>query len=162
MSDKMVYTIMKNDIITIAETATMKQAADLMRSKRIRHLPVINPSGRIVGILSDRDTRRGSATMNINDFEQTTAQAENHQVKNYMSSLILEVRASDPIGEVVKQMIRFKISCFLVVDEYSAPCGIVTSEDMLKYLVDLIEDRSLELKAPVGTLFQYLRVPTYE
>ena len=52
MSDQMAYAVMKHDIITICETATMRQAADLMKTKQIRHLPVTNSVGRIVGVLT--------------------------------------------------------------------------------------------------------------
>jgi len=42
-----VRTLERNDMLSIAET--------VMRNERIRHLPVLDDAGRLVGIVSQRD-----------------------------------------------------------------------------------------------------------
>jgi acetoin utilization protein AcuB len=42
---------------TIAPSAALIRAADLMKSHRVRHLPVVDSNCRLVGVLSDRDVR---------------------------------------------------------------------------------------------------------
>lgn len=150
MSNEMVHKIASHDIIAINEESTMEQAAELMRNKKIRHLPVTNTRGNIVGILSDRDIRNKHSAV------------ESQLVKHHMNYPVLEANVSDPIGSVVKRMLSSKISCLLLVDEYTAPCGIVTTDDMLKYLSDLIENNGEQLNTSVGNVFKFLKFPTFE
>ena len=49
---RMVYT---NPLVTIEETATVEEAAKLMKEWRIKHLPIVDKNGALVGILNDRD-----------------------------------------------------------------------------------------------------------
>jgi CBS domain-containing protein len=46
--------IMRTDVITIEPHTSMREAAKIMATKWIRHLPVVE-SGRVVGIISQRD-----------------------------------------------------------------------------------------------------------
>ena len=49
---RMVYT---NPLVTIEETATVEEAANLMKEWRIKHLPIVDKNGALVGMLNDRD-----------------------------------------------------------------------------------------------------------
>ncbi|MBI3456939.1 MAG: CBS domain-containing protein [Candidatus Rokubacteria bacterium] len=44
--------------VTIRQGATVGAAWTLMRARRIRHLPVLDDEGRLVGIVTDRDLRQ--------------------------------------------------------------------------------------------------------
>ena len=50
--------IMTRNPITVFEDARLSDAAELMRSKRIGHLPVVNREGRLVGIVTRYDIVR--------------------------------------------------------------------------------------------------------
>lgn len=47
--------VMTRDVYTIAEDGDVEQALDLMEKKLVRRLPVVDDSGRIVGIVSQAD-----------------------------------------------------------------------------------------------------------
>jgi CBS domain-containing protein len=49
---RMVYT---NPLVTISEEATVEEAANLMKEWRIKHLPIVDKNGALVGMLNDRD-----------------------------------------------------------------------------------------------------------
>jgi CBS domain-containing protein len=49
---RMVYT---NPLVTIEETATVEEAANLMKEWRIKHLPIVDKKGALVGMVNDRD-----------------------------------------------------------------------------------------------------------
>lgn len=51
---------MSKDPVTIDPEAPLRAAADLMRAKGIRHLPVVDGAGSLVGILTDRDLRHAA------------------------------------------------------------------------------------------------------
>lgn len=151
MEKQSVHEVMNKNIIAALENSTLEYAEEIMQKNQIRHLPVINSSGRIIGLLSDRDIKH-----------PTKAAHEYELVKYHMRAPVLDIKANDSIESAAKRMIKEKVSCLLIVDEYSAYCGIVTSEDLLKFLVEFIEDKELKAKAPIGNLFQLLKAPTYE
>jgi CBS domain-containing protein len=49
---RMVYT---NPLVTIEDTATVEEAANLMKEWRIKHLPIVDTKGALVGMVNDRD-----------------------------------------------------------------------------------------------------------
>jgi acetoin utilization protein AcuB len=49
---------MRQPVTTIGDAATARDAAALMREQGIRHLPVVDSAGRLVGIVTDRDLRQ--------------------------------------------------------------------------------------------------------
>ncbi|MGA3111449.1 MAG: CBS domain-containing protein [Candidatus Bathyarchaeia archaeon] len=49
---RMVYT---NPLVTIKENASVEEAANLMKEWRIKHLPIVDKEGCLVGMLNDRD-----------------------------------------------------------------------------------------------------------
>jgi CBS domain-containing protein len=49
---RMVYT---NPLVTIEETATVEEAAKLMKHWQIKHLPIVDKNGCLVGMINDRD-----------------------------------------------------------------------------------------------------------
>ena len=53
---------MTRDPITVSEDTSMKEAMLLLRTHRIRHLPVANGK-LLVGLVSDRDIRRASPSL---------------------------------------------------------------------------------------------------
>jgi len=49
---RMVYT---NPLVVIDENATVEEAANLMKHWRIKHLPIVDKNGALVGMVNDRD-----------------------------------------------------------------------------------------------------------
>jgi CBS domain-containing protein len=60
--------IMTDSVITIKESQTVQEAAELMSQYNIGSIPVVNNSGQMAGIITDRDITL-----------RTTAQGENPQ-----------------------------------------------------------------------------------
>ena len=68
--------IMTRDVYTLAPTQSLPLAESLMRRFRLRHLPIVEPGGRVVGILSERDllAAKISALAPLSDDERSTIQ----------------------------------------------------------------------------------------
>jgi len=49
---RMVYT---NPLVTINENASVEEAANLMKEWKIKHLPIVDKEGCLVGMVNDRD-----------------------------------------------------------------------------------------------------------
>ncbi len=110
----------------------MAQASELMEERRIRHLPVIDMDGFVVGILSDRDVKRAMDP-------QRPAFKEGLIVSDFMSWPAIQVDESTSLEKVTEGMIDEKISAFLV-SRGNQVVGIVTSEDLLRLLASMLKD----------------------
>lgn len=53
--ETLVEEVMTRDIITVREDATLAEAARMMLGFGVRHLPVVDRSGRVIGVISLRD-----------------------------------------------------------------------------------------------------------
>src|ERR1700748_2903393 len=59
----LVKDFMRSPVITISVEAGLDRALMIMRTQRIRHLPVVDDSGQMVGLISDRDLRMSMLEM---------------------------------------------------------------------------------------------------
>jgi IMP dehydrogenase len=105
--------------ITIAPNATLAEAQELMRHNRISGIPVTEPSGKLVGILTNRDVR----------FAENPGQP----VSELMTSQNL---ATVPLGtglvEAKRTLHQRRIEKLLVVDNDYRCVGLITVKDMEK------------------------------
>ena len=53
-----VQDFMTRSPVTVHPDALVKGAADMMRTRKLRHLPVVDRDGRLIGIVTDRDLRQ--------------------------------------------------------------------------------------------------------
>ena len=49
--------LMNRDLLTIVESSSCHEAVKRMHRARVRHLPVLNDDGALVGVVTDRDLR---------------------------------------------------------------------------------------------------------
>src|SRR5437763_767162 len=54
---------MRSPVFTISEEAGLDRALMMMRTQRIRHLPVVDEGGQMIGLISDRDLRMSMLEM---------------------------------------------------------------------------------------------------
>jgi len=127
---------MSRRVKTLGRNDELRLADDLMGMERIRHLPVLDVDGELVGILSQRDLFRGALARNLGYGE--------HAQNKLMSQLVVkEVMTNDPItiapdaplAEAAKKMLEHKIGCLPVVEE-GRLVGILTESDFLAAFVE--------------------------
>ncbi|MGZ3687830.1 MAG: CBS domain-containing protein [Bdellovibrionota bacterium] len=135
---------MSPNLVTISWNERMETAFRRMRDQRIRHLPVTRENGEIVGILSDRDVQRAMISR-ANEDSAAAILSESFEfdpaarVRDYMSWPAISIEQDADIRFVADRMIAEKVSSVLV-RRGSAAVGIVTSEDLLKLLVQILGD----------------------
>ena len=113
---------MSRDLETIAPSAALADALEVMERRRIRHLPVLD-EGKLVGLLSDRDTRR------CLEGGQSADAASVREVMTPAKKLRC-VSAGTTVREAAELICREKINSLPVVQNETL-VGIVTSEDLL-------------------------------
>lgn len=146
-------------------SATMAEANLLMQANSIRHLPVVDESSMIIGILSDRDVLRSLRTdlEQLRTPRQTLAASEGFVV-NYMSRPVVTIDPSQTLKDAARLMIENNISSLIVAKDGVA-VGITTTHDILKAVLgeeeDLLSELTEKIKAtilqsPVGVFMQRL------
>ena len=60
--------VMTKEVITVPETQSVDEALVLMNDNKIRHLPVVDKNGKLVGMLGLRDLMQFVMDRAINDF----------------------------------------------------------------------------------------------
>lgn len=138
-------------VVTTSPDQSLKDAYKTMRNHWIRHLPVINEDGYVVGILSDRDIQR-SLISNIQKEGEVINEVlrfpQDAIVSDYMTSPVRFFDVDTPLIDVVDSMITEKCSSYLISHKDEV-IGIITTDDMLKLLAALLsegEDSKQNLK----------------
>ena len=133
--------IMSKNLVTISVEATLQEAYELMQKKKFRHLPVTDSKQNVIGILSDRDLQRAmSPIKNAKQGNELTFKFDpKFKVKEFMSAPVRSISKEMNVKDAALCMLKEKISMFLVVDQEMKAQGIVTTDDMLKLLVSLLE-----------------------
>lgn len=132
---------MTTKLVTISWNDSMQKASDLMEKNRIRHLPVRDSQGKIMGILSDRDVARATNALRPGFVPSSV-------VGDFMSWPVVTVEMSTPVRQLAEGMIDEKISAFLVTKggKESEVVGIVTTEDLLRLLAKILTEESRKTK----------------
>jgi len=129
--------IMQSKVVAVTEDTLAKDAFESMRSRRFRHLPVVNKENRLVGIVSDRDILN-IAVM----FEKRPNSPEQYligdevKVREIMTAEPTTVSPDDDVGRAVDTMLSLTVSGLPVVDKGKL-VGIVTETDLLRLLKKL-------------------------
>ena len=108
------------DPITVSENMTVRDVLNLTQQHRISGLPVVNPSGKVNGIVTNRDLR----------FETELDQS----IKNIMTprEKLVTVREGAPREEALALMHKHRLERVLVVNENFELRGLITVKDILK------------------------------
>lgn len=124
-----------------------------MRREGYRHMPVIDDSENVVGIISDRDFQRAMWPVNSPDahgLPESPHFRKDAKVCEYMSWPIKSFPEETNLVAVIETMIASKISS-VVITRGDQMTGIVTHEDLLRMLASLlkepatVKDRVLQL-----------------
>jgi IMP dehydrogenase len=106
--------------ITIEPTASLADALSLMASYRISGIPVVEqPSGKLVGILTNRDVRFAS------NPQQRVSELMTHE-------RLVTVREGVDQSEAKRLLHQFRIEKLLVVDDAYRCIGLITVKDIEK------------------------------
>jgi len=131
--------IIQKNPITIDADASFYKARALIRDKGIRHLPVLDRSGQLVGIVTDRDIRQAApseaTTLSVHELHYLLGKLK---VSAFMTpkDKLITISPATTIEEAVQLMVDHKIGCLPVVDGQRF-MGLITDNDVLALFVDL-------------------------
>jgi CBS domain-containing membrane protein len=125
---------MSKDVITVNKTQTIKEVNELLHNHSVRHVPVV--SGKeVIGMLSSTDLQKISFVNTIDGEGITTAMWDVLNIEQVMTKQVKTAQKDDTIHEVAEILSNNDFHALPVMD-HDEIVGIVTSTDLLRYLVD--------------------------
>jgi acetoin utilization protein AcuB len=146
----LVKDIMTADPICVTPTMAVTEAQSLMRSKNIRHLPVVDEKKRLVGLVTQGRLRRAlpADTSDFSRFEVSYVLAR-IKVGDVMVREPVTVEEDTAIEEAARVMADKKLSC-LPVMRAGGLVGIITDNDLFNSMVNLLGSRRGGLRVTVS------------
>lgn len=125
---------------TIHSDALARGAADMMKTRRLRHLPVVDHGNRLVGIVTDRDLRQVTFAPALQRRLPNLSEAlKTLTVGEIMTRGVVTVRPSAEIREAARLMHERRIGALPVVDG-DRVAGILTESDVLRALQSVLTE----------------------
>ena len=125
-----VAAVMTSPVVTLAEQTIQDvfAALFLLRRYRIRHLPVFDADGAVVGVISHASLRRVLKPANLLRFRR---------VADVMSTQVVQASLATPVLTLARLMANHHVSCVVItqMDEegYARPVGIMTERDIVQF-----------------------------
>ncbi|HKQ78800.1 MAG TPA: glutamate-cysteine ligase family protein [Blastocatellia bacterium] len=136
--------LMSTDLFTAHPDDLIDLAASVMEWRHIRHVPVEDDEGRLVGLISHRDLLRLLAQGLLSRSVREVT------VREIMIRDLTTVAPETPAHEALVIMLRRKVGCLPVV-ENDRLVGIITAYDFLAFSAEIIEK---QLGGPTGSVVE--------
>ena len=126
MSSLLASDVMIKDVVTVLESAPLKEVARILSEKNITGAPVVNSLGELVGVISETDIIRKSNS--IGAWSPSTA-------GQIMTRPAVTISPSDTLQRVSELMFNRRIHR-VVVSEGNRIQGIITTMDILRTIAN--------------------------
>ena len=141
MPNRTVSDIMSTDLLVLREEDNLAHIADRMQETHVHHFPVVD-GDKLVGIVSHRDMLALSNSRLTRDplhERANEALEEGHFVASVMRPVPLAVPPHTPVLEAAKVLALNRFGCLPVTEPGGKLLGMVTENDCLRLLIELLE-----------------------
>jgi acetoin utilization protein AcuB len=131
---------MTQKVITTGPEADVFDAYEKMSQNRIRHLPVIDADGRLIGIVTDRDIRSALPYSMIKDPARTaeTEKVKDLKVKDIMTTDPKTIGPHHTIQDALVLIQDLRVGALPVVDKEGKLKGILSVRDLLRAFINVL------------------------
>jgi acetoin utilization protein AcuB len=132
--------------LTIHEDETVSAAHRYMEEQKVRHLPVVNKAGEMVGLVTGEDLLKAepSSATSLSVWEIHSL-LNRVKVKAVMVRDLVTTTEDTPIEEAAQLMLEHKIGCLPVMRD-GRLVGIITESDMFRTFMELFAARQKGLR----------------
>ncbi|NIM27470.1 MAG: CBS domain-containing protein [Gammaproteobacteria bacterium] len=124
--------VMTKEVLTLERNDKLSIADDVMKQRRIRHIPVLNRDGDLCGIITQRDLFRGILLRSLGFGSRAEDKMlESLAVKDAMHDNVITTSPDTPLAEAAELMLSNKIGCLPVVDGERL-VGLISEADFVK------------------------------
>ncbi len=124
---------MSDDPVVIRPDDTLALLRDLMLEARVRHLPVVDDEGRLMGLVTHRDLLRHALVeqVDVAPWVQNVLR-KNLKVSDLMAEKLVTIGPDADIRLAADTLYDAKIGCLPVVED-DRLVGILTESDFVRY-----------------------------
>lgn len=127
--------LMTGALVTVGHDATVAEAWRIMRTRQVRHLPVLDADRRLIGMLTDHDLRLVILERCVNDDVQPLARVLGRlRVNEIMTWAVITVRPDAEIREAARIMHEHTVGALPVVED-GRLVGMLTATDVIQVVV---------------------------
>jgi CBS domain-containing protein len=135
--DTKVQEVMVSPVITVKETDDFALVQEKIALYDVRHLPVVNAKGILVGLITQRDLYQIHSPRRLDDG---TWYYDKEALNQFLLSKVMlsnpfTLKPGNSLYEAVEATVRSKFGCIPIVDDSKKPCGILTRDTILKFLI---------------------------
>ncbi len=132
---------MSKPVVTINANDAMNDAIKLLKKHNINMLPVME-KGKLVGIVTDRDLKRASASdATTLEIHELLFLLSNIKIKEIMTKKPITVPFDYTIEETAEVLLRHNISGVPVDDHYGDIVGVITKNDLFKIIISMTGEK---------------------
>ena len=132
---------MTRKLITVSPDTAILDARRLMDEHKIRHLPVVDSDGKLLGIVTDRDIRSALPSLLLCDEGSGVEDRERLSrlpVSRIMTPDPMTVSPYNTLEDALLFMQKKHVGAFPVVDEKKRLVGILSIRDLLRAFVNVL------------------------
>jgi acetoin utilization protein AcuB len=135
--------------MTVRPDVSIAEALEQMRREKVRHFPVVDKEGRLVGIVSRQDLLYASpsSVTSLNVWEVTYLVSQ-IKVREVMTKKVITATEDMPVEEAARVMADNKVGCLPVVRDQIV-VGIITESDLFRIFLELFGAREKGIRLSV-------------
>lgn len=142
-----VSSFMTAKVLTAHKDDGIRQTFFRMRENAVRHMPVINDEGKLVGIISDRDLRRPEWVDEAPDLSHIYNLEDDMLVRDLMSKNVMVAHTYESIYKATKVLLEHRYGALPVLNKEGDLVGILSALDLLKALDLMLDDQKQQKKS---------------
>jgi len=135
---KTVADVMTRKLVTVTEQDLVANIDQGMHRLRVRHVPVVDADGKLVGLISHPDLMHAASSFLSDREADRNALIAQVSVGMIMQREVLTVQPDDSLVEAGKLMWDSKIGSLPVVDPEGHLVGIITEADFIAIALELL------------------------
>jgi CBS domain-containing protein len=143
--------LMQPSVATVRGNETLTAVDDLMKTGWVRHLPVVDATDRVVGVITQRDVLKASIS-SVAGADPLAHQRwlEQVLVRDVMTKKPITIGPEEDLSEVVDKLLLGKFGCLPVVEQGKL-IGLITETDLLHHLQTLLKAKRSSSRSSSST-----------
>lgn len=127
------FVMTADELVTADVTDPMSRVGQLLMDHPIHHIPVLE-GNKLVGIISTTDLLR--VGIGVDTDEQLRDSDRDLSIEQVMETRLVTLHPKDSLLKAAKLLAQESFNSLPVVDEEGELVGILTTRDLLRYMVE--------------------------
>jgi CBS domain-containing protein len=125
--------VMTTEVVAVRRDVTFKEIAATLRRYRVSALPVVDDTGKVLGVVSEADllAKEALADPGVVLHRKDVRKAEGLTAGDLMTGEVVTVSPQDPVEQAARLMHFLKVKRLPVVNSGGELVGIVSRSDLL-------------------------------